>query len=141
MKSKTAITHLLTCKPCEVCQNIHDWLTITPILSLILRDCMHNSVDCVHQWVVVVCLTCFHWTFPINKWNGLPIDADHEGNCLRKSALCAIDPSLTLTQTYISCTLLASTLAWRDSFQIFSLFCIVLYRDCIENICICIYHG
>lgn len=36
------------------------------------------------------------------------------GKCLSKSGLRAIDPSLTLTLTYISYTLLASHLAWRD---------------------------
>lgn len=57
---------------------------------------MHNNTAPVDEHVIT--LTCFHWTF-IKCC--LPVDTHHKGNCLGKSEQCAINPSLTLTLTYI----------------------------------------
>lgn len=81
-------------------KNLAGMLFYTVLLGLV-----HNSRQCA----AAVRLTCFHWTCPINEGNCLPIDADIKGSDWEN--LCTIDPSLTLTLTYISYTLLPSPFA------------------------------
>lgn len=52
---------------------------------------MRNDTAQVDEHVIT--LTCFHWI--------LPVGTDHKGSCLGIFEQCAINPSLTLTLTYI----------------------------------------